>query len=164
MLRPAYAHTVSPDGALLGVMVALFSFGAFAGASLYTWIGHRLPRRVTLTICFVLCGGPPYLAMGFDLPVPAVLTTVTFAGLAAGSINPLLSTVILEHVPRTIRARVLGALTTGVSAGMPVGALAAGIVVTSAGLAPTLVIAGVIYIIATMAPLAGRSWRALDVR
>jgi MFS family permease len=164
VIFPVYARTISPDGAPFGAMVAIFAFGALAGASLFGWFGHRLPRRGTLVVCFLLAGAPPYLAMAAGLPVPAVFAVFGLAGLAAGSINPMLSTVLFGRIPRGMRARVLGALTTGVSAGMPVGSFLGGLAVSEAGLAPTLLAIGGCYAAVTLSPLVGRSWRALDAR
>lgn len=162
VIFPVFARTISPDGAALGVMVALFSFGALAGAALFGWAGQRLPRRRTLVVCFLLAGAPPYLAMAAGGPVWATFLVIGLAGLAAGSINPLLSTVLYERIPRSLRARVLGALTAGVSAGMPVGSFVGGLVLSRGGLVPTLLAVGVLYAAVTLAPLVGRSWRELD--
>lgn len=163
VLKPVYAKTVSADGALFGVMVACFAFGALSGAALFGWLGHRLPRRMTLVICFVLAGPPPYVAMALDLPIPALLTVFALSGLAAGSINPLLDALLYERIPREMRARVLGALTTGVTAGMPVGSVLAALVVSSYGLLPALVGVAVVYGIVTLAPLVGKSWSSMDL-
>lgn len=163
VLKPVYAKTVSADGALFGVMVACFAFGALSGAALFGWLGHRLPRRMTLVICFVLAGPPPYVAMALDLPIPALLTVFALSGLAAGSINPLLDALLYERIPREMRARVLGALTTGVTAGMPVGSVLGALVVSSYGLLPALVGVAVVYGIVTLAPLVGRSWKSMDL-
>jgi MFS family permease len=162
VLKPVYARTVTPDGSLFGVMVACFAFGALAGAGAFSWFGHRLPPRLTLVVCFILAGPPTYLAMALDLPVPALLGVFVLAGLSAGSINPLLGAVLYEKIPRTMRARVLGALTTGVTAGMPLGSLLGGVAVEQVGLLPTLVVIAAAYGLVTLAPLLGRSWRQLD--
>ena len=164
VLKPVYARTVSPDGSLFGIMVACFAFGALAGAGLFGWLGHRLPRRATLVVCFILAGPPPYIAMALDLPVPALLSVFLLAGLSAGSINPLLDSVLYEKIPRGMRARVLGALTTGVTAGMPLGSLLGGVAVEQAGLLPVLLFVAGVYAVVTLAPLVGRSWRELDGR
>lgn len=162
VLKPVYAKTITPDGEIFGIMLACFAFGALAGSGLFGWFGHRLPRRATLVVCFVLCGPPPYIAMALDVPVPLLLTVFAFAGLLAGSINPLLDTVLYEQLPRAMRARVLGALTTGVTAGMPLGALLGGVAVEQVGLVPVLVFVAVAYGIVTLAPLVGKSWKGLD--
>jgi len=162
VIFPVFARTISADGAAFGIMVALFSFGALAGAALFGWVGQHLPRRGTLVICFLLAGAPPYLTMASGAAVWAVFLVIGLAGLAAGSINPLLSTVLYERIPRTMRARVLGALTAGVSAGMPVGAFAGGLALSQVGLVPTLLAVAGLYAVVTLAPLVGRSWRELD--
>ena len=162
VLMPAYASTVGADGAIFGVMVAVFSGGALAGAGLFTWLGHRLPRRPVLVLSFLLAGAPPYLAMAAGVPVPVLLAVLAVAGLAAGSINPLITTVLYERVPRQLRARVLGAMTTGVSLGLPLGSLGAGLAVTAAGLVPVLLGVGAVYALVTLAPLSGGSWRNLE--
>ncbi|MHA6693141.1 MFS transporter [Homoserinimonas sp. A520] len=164
VLKPVYAKTITPDGEIFGIMLACFAFGALSGAGLFGWFGHRLPRRGTLVVCFVLCGPPPYIAMALDVPVPLLLATFAFSGLLAGSINPLLDTVLFEQLPRAMRARVLGALTTGVTAGMPLGALLGGAAVEAFSLVPVLVFIAIAYGIVTLAPLVGKSWKGLDAR
>jgi MFS family permease len=84
------------------------------------------------------------------------------SGLLAGSINPLLDTVLYEQLPRAMRARVLGALTTGVTAGMPLGAFLGGVAATAFGLVAVLTFIAVAYGIVTLSPLFGRSWKGLD--
>jgi MFS family permease len=162
VLKPVYARTVSPDGALFGIMVACFAFGALTGAGLFGWFGHRLPRRATMVVCFVLAGPPPYVAMALDLPIPALLTVIALSGLAAGSINPLLDALLYEKIPRTMRARVLGALTTGVTAGMPIGSVLGALVVSAVGLVPALLCVAVIYGVVTLTPLVGKSWGSMN--
>ncbi|GAB3038791.1 MFS transporter [Parafrigoribacterium mesophilum] len=164
VLKPVYARTVSPDGSLFGIMVACFAFGALAGAGLFGWFGHRLPPRLTLVVCFILAGPPTYIAMALDLPVPALLSVFVLAGLSAGSINPLLDAMLYAKIPRAMRARVLGALTTGVTAGMPLGSLLGGVAVEKAGLLPTLIVVAAAYALVTLAPTVGRSWRQLDTK
>lgn len=156
VLKPAFARTISPDGALLGVMVALFAGGAVVGAVLFERLDRRVPRRVLLIACFMLAGPTTYLGMGLGLPVPLLLVLFALAGLAAGPINPLLSTVLYELVPRELRARVLGTLSTGVSLGMPVGAVLAGSSVEGFGLTVVLLATGLLYLLVTAAPLLGR--------
>jgi MFS family permease len=164
VIKPVYASSISADGTLFGVMVALFAAGALSGAALYGLVGHRLPDRPTLVVCFLLAGAPPYIAMALGFTATPLLVTVALAGLAAGSINPLISTLVFELTPRALRARVLGALTTGVSLGMPLGSLVGGVAIAQWGLAATAAVAAAVYATASLAPLAGRGWRALDGR
>ena len=162
VLGPVYARTISSDGAFFGVMIACFAGGALVGSMLFAWLGHRLPRRFTFVVCFFLAGAPIFFAMALNLPIPALLFVFVLAGLSAGSINPLVGSVMYELIPRSIRARVLGTVTTGVSIGMPLGSLLAGAAIAQFELVPTLVGAGIVYAVTTLTPLVGRSWLALD--
>ncbi len=77
--------------------------------------------------------------------------------------TPLLDALLYEKIPRNMRARVLGALTTGVTAGMPIGSVLGALVVSQAGLLPALVSVAVVYGLVTLAPLVGRSWKGMGV-
>jgi MFS family permease len=163
VLKPVYASAFSSNGELFAVMVAVFAGGAFLGAASFGWVGRHLPRRALFVTCFVLAGPSTYFAMAIQLPVPALITVFAIAGLAAGSINPLISTLLYEEIPRELRARVLGALTTGVSLGMPLGSLLGGVAVATWGIGPTVLATGIAYLVVTLTPLIGRSWRGLTV-
>ncbi|PJJ72314.1 putative MFS family arabinose efflux permease [Diaminobutyricimonas aerilata] len=162
VLKPLYAAGQNDDGALLGLLVAFFAGGALTGAALYGAVGHRLPRRATFVVCFVLAGAPPYAAMALDLPVPVVLTVVLLSGLAAGPLNPLIDTVLFALVPERMRGRVFGATGAAVSAAMPVGALVAGVATDAVGLTMCLAVAAAVYALVTIGSAVGGRWRALD--
>lgn len=161
VLFPVYARTVTPDGSLLGLIMGSFAAGALTGALAFAKFGHRLPKKALLIGGFLIAGPVPYLAMLAHCAPPLLLTAMMIAGLAAGSINPLLSATLYEVVPRALRARVLGALTTGVTAGMPLGSLLAGSTVELWGLVPVLLGAALFYAIVALSPLFGRSWSGL---
>jgi MFS family permease len=63
------------------------------------------------------------------------------------------STVMQEHTLPTMRARVFGLLGAGVTAGIPLGTLASGFVVTWISLRATLAAMGAIYLLATLSIL-----------
>jgi MFS family permease len=123
-------------------------------------VGHRLPRRTLFVVSFLLCGGPRMLIFAAEPPLWACLTTVAVAGLAAGSINPIIGTVQLERTPPGMRARVFGCMGAGAWAAMPIGALVAGMTVEHLGLTPTLLVLGSAYILVVLSPLLGGPWAA----
>jgi MFS family permease len=94
--------------------------------------------------------------------VPVVLAVAFAAGLGAGAINPILGAVQFERVPRALQARVLGAIGAVAFAGIPLGGLAAGAAVGAMGLPGALVLAGGLYLAATLMPFVAPSWRGLD--
>ena len=86
------------------------------------------------------------------------------AGIGIGPINPILGTLGYERIPPELRARVFGALTAGVMAGAPIGALLAAACVELGGLQATLIGFGVVYLVCTLSPLVVPAWRGADRR
>ncbi|MET0853239.1 MAG: MFS transporter [Microterricola sp.] len=161
VLFPVYATERLGSATALGFMVACFAGGALLGAVLFAAVGHRASGRGLFVLFFVLAGVPPYLAMAFDVPLPVLLGVLVFSGLAAGGINPMMSTALFGLIPEPMRARVFGAMSAGVSAAMPIGAFLGGASIAVFGLGPTLLGAAGVYAVVTLTPLFGRSWRGL---
>jgi len=159
VLKPVYAQTLGHDGAELGIMIACSSGGALVGAALYGIIGDRLPRHALYVVLFLLAGVPTYLAMAIDPPFAVVAIVLALSGLAAGPLNPLIDSALFRLIPPDIRARVIGAITAGVAAAMPLGSLVAGIGVDTLGLTTTLVLASAAYATAVLSLGFGRRWK-----
>lgn len=162
VIAPVYAQRELGGAAALGMLVGASGLGALVGALVFSVVGPRLPRRATYTVAFVLAGPPFFFVLAARPGLTVCLVAAVLAGLAAGSINPIINAVVLEQVPATMRARVSGAIGAGAWAAMPVGSLAAGLLVEHAGLVPTLLGVGSAYLLVTLAPLVGRTWRGLD--
>ncbi|QAY74749.1 MFS transporter [Agromyces protaetiae] len=161
VLKPVYATRVLGDPALLGFMLGCFAAGALAGSALFGAVGHRVSGRVMFALCFVLAGAPPYLAMAAGAEASVLLPVLVLSGLAAGSLNPMISTAMYGLVPEGMRARVFGATTAGVAATMPLGALCGGLAVEAFGLVPTLAGAGLLYAALGASPLLLRTFSGL---
>jgi predicted MFS family arabinose efflux permease len=158
VLKPVYARGIGDDGAVLGALLAVFAGGALAGAAIFGAIGHRLPRHALFVALFLLAGVPPYLTLALDAPLPIVFAVIGLSGLAAGPINPLIDTALFGLVPVRMRARVFGALSTGVAVAMPLGSLLAGLGVEHLGLTASLFLAAASYLVAILATAFGRRW------
>ena len=158
VLKPVFARGLGDDGAALGAMLAVFAGGALTGAAVYGAIGHRLPRHGLFVVLFLLAGVPPYLTLALGASLPIVLIVLALSGLAAGPINPLIDTALFGLIPVALRARVLGAISTGVAAAMPLGSLLAGIGVDGLGLTLTLFVAAGVYLAAILSTAFGRRW------
>ncbi|WP_353828650.1 MFS transporter [Agromyces sp. SYSU T0242] len=161
VLQPVFAAQVLGDPAALGFMLGTFSAGALAGAALFGAVGHRVSGRLVFAACFVLAGAPPYLAMALGAPIEALLVVLALSGLAAGGINPMISTALFTVVPDGMRARVFGAITAGVAASMPIGAVTAGASVDAFGFVPVAAVAGVLYAVLGASPLVLRAFDGL---
>lgn len=72
---------------------------------------------------------------GSVMPLAAMMA---IEGLACGVLNPILATVMYETVPEALRSRVLSATTASVLTITPLGGLAVGFLVDSAGLFATM--------------------------
>lgn len=162
VIFPVYANEQLGSASALGFMVACFAGGALLGAVLFAALAHRASGRGLFVLFFVLAGVPPYVAMALQAPLPVLLGVLAFSGLAAGGINPMVSTALFGLIPESFRARVFGAMTAGVAAAMPLGAFLGGVAITAWGLTPTVVVVASVYAVATLTPLFGSHWRGLS--
>ncbi|MFB9643039.1 MFS transporter [Agromyces lapidis] len=161
VLKPLYATEVLGDPAQLGFMVGCFAAGALTGSVLFGAIGHRFSGRLMFAVCFLIAGTVPYVTMALGAPAPVLLPVLALSGLAAGAINPMISTAMYGLIPDGMRARVFGVTTAGVAATMPLGALLGGLAAEQAGLVPTLVVCAGLYLVLASSPLYLRAFSGL---
>lgn len=164
VLLPVYAERVLGGAVALGLLFGANSLGALVGSLLFGVVGHRLPRRASFVIGFCVAGGAPALVLAAGFSMTVLVVVFALAGLGAGVINPTLSLIKLQRVPPAMRACVYGLFGAGAWAAMPLGALLGGVVVDTAGLRPTLVGVGVVYVVVTLLPALGGAWREMDRR
>jgi MFS family permease len=162
VLAPVWSKDVTGNAVALGLMSAVLGLGAVAGNALTTWLGPRLPRRLTFAWGFLVGGSPRFFALAALSSVSPVLAVSFVAGLGVGGINPILGAVEYERVPRHLQTRVLGALGATAWAGIPVGALLGGVLVDGLGLRGALITAGTAYLLTTLAPFMFPAWRGMD--
>jgi hypothetical protein len=164
VLWPVWAHRVAHSSVALGLLGGAMGVGTVTGNTLTTWLGPRLPRRLTYAVGFFMGGAPRFLALALASSVAPVLAVVFVAGLGVGGINPVIGAVEYERVPRHLQARVLGAVGASAWAGIPFGSLAGGVAVSAFRLRPALLGAGVIYGVTTLVPFVFPVWRQMDRR
>ena len=164
VLLPVYAERELAGATSLGLLVGASGLGMLAGALLFSAFGPALPRRATFACGLLLGGSPLFLVLALRPGLAWCLVAAVIAGLAAGSLNPILDTVMLELVPPSMRARVFGVVNAGCWAAMPVGALVTGFLVEGFGLVVSLVGLGVAYLAVTLAPFLGSVWAGMDRR
>ncbi|MGW1406467.1 MFS transporter [Streptomyces sp. NPDC002403] len=162
VLLPVHAAAELGGAGDIGLLTALFGAGGLTGALLYGAVGHRFSRRAVFTVCVVLCGAPRYVVAALTGTTLPLAVTMALSGLAGGVLNPILTTVIYGTVPDELRSRVSGVLTAGGELAMPVGGLAAGLLVESAGVRGALLSMGGVYLLATLSPLVFPAWRTMD--
>jgi Major Facilitator Superfamily len=162
VLWPVWAHQVAHSSVALGLLGGAMGLGSVTGNALTTWLGPRLPRRLTYAVGFFIGGAPRFLVLALAAGVSPVLVAVFVGGLGVGGINPVVGAVEYERVPRHLQARVLGAVGASAWAGIPFGSLAGGVAVSAFGLRPALLAAGAIYGAATLTPFVFPVWRQMD--
>jgi len=163
-LLPLYANDRLGGAAALGLLVAVMSGCALAGNIAFGFVAHRMPRRITLAVCFALAGGPSSAAFALGAPLPVLVVMTALAGFAAGSLNPILGAVELERVPTHMRGRVFGLINAGAWAGVPFGALLGGVAADTIGLSLAFGIVAVVYTVVTLTPLTGGAWKQMERR
>ncbi|GJF27730.1 MFS transporter [Kitasatospora sp. NE20-6] len=159
VLLPVHAERDLGGPIDLGLLAGLFAAGALTGALLHAALGERLPRRPLCICCLIVGGCPRMLVAAFAPGLLPLGVTLAVAGVAAGILNPIVSTVLYELVPDALRSRVTGVLAAGVLTAAPLGGLACGYLVDRAGLTTALVVLGGAYLLVTLCPPAVPSWR-----
>ncbi len=164
VMLPVYATRVLGSPIQLGIIISAFGVGALTGTIVFGAIGHRMPRRITYGLAFLLVGSPRFFVLAAFPSLGVIVVVMVVAGIACGAINPILSTVEYERVPSKMRARVFGTVTAAVWAAMPIGALLAGSLTEVVGIRAALIAAGLAYLAATLSPILFPSWREMDTR
>ena len=136
-----YAALVAPIGrqhfmvspALVGMMAASESFGAFLGG---LWLaggdppGSGRPLMVGGSLLFLVCVALMPLAPVF----PLACALLVLGGFGSAAFANMQTSLIITHAPPHIRSRLMGLLTVCIGAG-PVGILLVGTLARSAGAA-----------------------------
>lgn len=164
VLVPVWVQQAGASPALLGAIFGTFSAFAILGAAVATGLAERLPRLVVYTIAFLLAGAPRFFVFIAPVSTEIVFVVVALAGFAAGFINPIISAVTLERIPRPLVGRVSSLIAAMSWMLMPFGGLLAGALVSGLGLSIALAAFGSAYFLATMLPLKVRSFRAFAER
>jgi len=163
-LLPLYAEERLGGPAALGIVVGAFGASAFAGSLLFGLVAHRVRRRPVYVLGFLLAGGPSLLAPALGAELPWLVAASVLSGLAAGSLNPIIGAVQLERTPAALRGRVLGAVSAGCWAGIPLGGLLGGVGASALGITTVFGVVLVLYTLVAMLPLLGRTWRGMERR
>ncbi|MGR9136638.1 MFS transporter [Rhizobium leguminosarum] len=162
VLLPVWTQNSGHGPELLGAMFSAFTGASIAGAAIAAAIGERMPRLMVYTVAFLLTGFPRFLVIALDAPLSLIFLTLTIAGFASGFLNPILSAVIFERIPKPLTGRVTAMNAALCFALIPFGGLVGGALISMIGLAAALSLTGLTYLAATLFPLALKSFRGFD--
>ena len=162
VLVPVWAKETGGGAAAIGLLFAVFSGASILGSMAAAAWAERMPRYRTYLVAFLLCGAPRFWILALDTPLWLVLAVAVVGGAASGFLNPILGAVIFERIPRHLVGRVSSLSTAMCWSLMPLGGLAGGLLISGFGLGWALVVSGIGYFLATMAPAMGSRFRAMD--
>jgi MFS family permease len=164
VLLPVWTRDAGHGPELLGAMLAVFSGTSMVGAAIAASIGERMPRLIVYTAAFLLTGFPRFLVLAVDVPLALVFTTMAIGGFASGFLNPILSAVMFERIPKPLIGRVTSMSTALCWTLIPFGGLFGGALISGIGLPAALLLTGTAYLAATLLPLARKSFRGFEKR
>ncbi|WP_031074616.1 MFS transporter [Streptomyces sp. NRRL WC-3742] len=162
VLVPVWARQSGDGPTAIGLMGSVMGAAAVGGSLIAAVVAHRLRRRVVVLTGFLLAGAPRFLILACDAPLGVVLAVFAVSGFGAGFINPVLGAVLVERVPRRMLGRVNALGDSLAWAGIPLGGLIAGSVVTAVGLVPVLLACGAAYFLTTNLAGLRPEWREMD--
>lgn len=161
VVLPVYADAAFGSAVVLGIMFAAFGAGSLSSTLLFGALGHRLPRRATLIVCWVMVGLPFWiLATTPSLPVTVAALAIT--GLAAGPLNPIILTIVQERTPEHLRGRVIGALWALALAATPLGVVLTGYLLEAVGVRFILIGVAVGYLVVTLSMFLNPALREME--
>jgi MFS family permease len=162
VLLPVWAEQTGYGPAVIGILASALSGASIASSLTAAAIGHRLPRRMTYLIGFMIGGAPRIAILAFDVPLAVVIGVYAIGGLGTGFLNPIIGAIQFERIPRAMLGRVRTMGTALAWSGIPFGGVLAGVAVTGVGLAPSLLAAAAIYFVATTLPALRPEWAEMD--
>jgi hypothetical protein len=159
LLGPVYGERFLGGAGLWGLVVAGFTGGLVAGATVALMWRPRLVGRV-------VCAGTgslslPLAAMAAAAPVPVLVAATAVAGTGLAVSMTMWSGLVQERIPADRLSRALSYSTLGQLVPVPFGYLLAGPVSRALGVRATLAGGALVIVLAAVVPLLIRQVRAL---
>jgi MFS family permease len=162
VLLPVWAHDSGAGVGAVGLIFAVWGGASMLGSVVAAAYGTKLPRFATYLVAFLITGLPRFVLFALGVPLWAILLMCVIGGVSSGFLNPVLGAVQFERIPRAMVGRVT-ALTSAMSWSlMPLGGLLGGLVISGIGLSPAMLVIGLAYFAATMAPALIPSFRGMN--
>ena len=162
VLLPVWARESGAGVAALGLVFAVWGGSSMVGSLVAAAYGTRLPRFATYVVAFLITGLPRFVLFALGVPLWMILAMCVVGGCASGFLNPVLGAVEFERIPRELVGRVTALNSAICWSLMPLGGILGGLLVTGMGLDPALLVVGLCYFAATMAPAFLPSFRGMN--
>lgn len=161
VVLPVYVKETFDNARDLGFLIAGFGAGAIVSATAYGALGPRLPRWAT-TVAMLALGSGAFCVMVLLPSLAVAVAILATIGIANGTINPLITTILQERTPPDLRGRVFGSVSASAMIAAPAGMLLAGAAIEATGLRPVLGAIAAAFTAVTLAFLVQPSLRELD--
>jgi MFS family permease len=162
VLLPVWAHDSGEGVGALALVFVVWGGASMVGSLVAAAYGTRLPRFATYVVAFAITGLPRFVLFALGVPLWAIVAMCLVGGCASGFLNPVLGAVEFERIPRALVGRVTALSSAICWSLMPLGGVLGGVLVTGIGLDPALLVVGLCYFAATMAPTFLPSFRGMD--
>jgi MFS family permease len=161
VVLPVYVKETYSSARDLGFLIAGFGAGAILSAVAYGALGPRLPRWAT-TVTMLAVGSAAFCAMVLLPPLVVAVAVLAIVGVANGTINPLITTILQERTPPDLRGRVFGSVAASAMIAAPAGMLLAGVAIEAAGLRAVLAAVAATFTAVTIVFVLQPSLRGMD--
>jgi MFS family permease len=162
VLLPVWARESGAGIAAVGLVFSVWGGASMVGSVVAAAYGTRLPRFTTYLVAFLITGLPRFVLFAIGVPLWAILAMCVVGGCASGFLNPVIGAVQFERIPRAMVGRVTSLTNALCWSLMPLGGLLGGVLVSGIGLDPALLVIGLAYLVATMAPALMPSFRGMN--
>jgi predicted MFS family arabinose efflux permease len=162
VLLPVWARDSGAGVGALGLVFSVWGGASMVGSFVAAAYGTRLPRFTTYVVAFLVTGLPRFVLFALGVPLWAVLAMCVVGGCASGFLNPVLGAVEFERIPPGLVGRVTALNSAVCWSLMPLGGVLGGVLVSGVGLDPALLVVGLCYFVATMAPAFLPHFREMD--
>ena len=162
VLMPVWARESGAGVGVLGLVFSVWGGASMVGSFVAAAYGTRLPRFTTYVVAFLVTGLPRFVLFALGVPLWAILAMCVVGGCASGFLNPVLGAVEFERIPPALVGRVTALNSALCWSLMPLGGVLGGLLVSGIGLDPALLVVGLCYFAATMAPALLPRFREMD--
>jgi MFS family permease len=163
VILPLYADKIFGSAVSLGLMTAAAGGGAFLGLFFFGTIGDRFSRR-TILVGVGLFTALRYGTLALYPPLAVSIGVIALTGLMFGPLNPMISSLIQECAPESMRGRIFGLLEAITSTSIPLGILLGGYLAEGFGLQAVLAGQAVFSLIITFYVLFQPAFQGLERR
>ena len=161
VIIPVYILHNYGSAGRLGFLLAAYTTGALASATLYGLVGHRLPRR-RLIIALGLVAPLGLALLVTTVPLGVAMLALLLLGAEQGPISAIANAQLQRQTPPVLLGRVITATFAFALLGGPIGTLLGGLSIERLGLQGTILIVLCCSFARWMILRGNRAMRALD--